>query len=306
MHKFIGTFLVIITTLILINKTNAQKSGIKYITTDDSVRLFTKQAGNGPICIFIHGGPGAWSKSFETMGGSNLESRLTMIYYDQRGCGRSGDAIDGDYSLNRMLKDIEQIRIKYKAQKVYLLAHSFGGILATNYAIKYPQNVQGIILANCTLDLKYSIRNQVHYMNALMGTHYKISNADLLADFIKVKHKLSGKNLDYKLLSDNKENIERLNRIDKDNPSQYTFAKSTFGIKDYLKDYTGVTKSIQIPTLIITGKKDHAIGENHYKSFMFPHKTIAKIDGGHILYYEKNKAFVNAIFKFAREQPKSQ
>lgn len=59
-----------------------------YIETQDGVKLFAKSAGNGPVCIFVHGGPGAWSKSFEEMGGRALEKRLKMVYLDQRGCGR--------------------------------------------------------------------------------------------------------------------------------------------------------------------------------------------------------------------------
>lgn len=282
-------------------KNHAQEASIDYVVTDDNVKLFTKKSGNGPLCIFIHGGPGAWSASFENLGGSNLENHLTLVYYDQRGSGRSEDARDDNYSLERMLKDIDQIRIKFNADQVYLLGHSFGGILATNYAHAYPSHTRGVILANCTLDLKYSIRNQINYMNTLLNTNYTSTDATLLATLVNVRSELDKKGLVYKLLSDNQKNITLLHTIDQKNKSNFTFAKKAFNTDYYLKDYTAITSDINTPVLVITGAKDHAIGEEHYKSFRFPNQTVAKINGGHILYYEENKKFVHSIAEFIKK-----
>ena len=69
-------------------------------------------------------------------------------------------------------------------------------------------------------------------------------------------------------------------------------------IDDYQKNYAKITNQIKVPVLVITGTKDHAIGEEHFKSFDFQNGTIKQIEGGHILYYEKNKEFLNSIFKF--------
>jgi Predicted hydrolases or acyltransferases (alpha/beta hydrolase superfamily) len=279
-------------------KIYAQNSSEDYVVTNDKVKLYTKKSGAGPVCIFIHGGPGAWSKSFEDLGGKNLESHLTMIYYDQRGSGRSEDAKDDNYSLDRMLKDIEEIRIKYNADRVYLLSHSFGGILATNYALKYSSNVKGIILANSTLHIEHSILNQISYMNKLLETKFKASDSTLLSSFMQARTELDKRKLVYKLLSDNKENIALLDSIDNKNPSNFSFAQKAFGIKDYMKDFTSMTSLINVPVLVITGKKDHAIGEKHYKKFKFPNQSIAKINGGHILYYERNEKFISSILRF--------
>lgn len=286
--------------LFLFNTTTAkaQHKTENTVLTSDQVKLYTKKSGKGPLCIFIHGGPGAWSQSFENLDGNKLEPVLTMVYYDQRGSGRSGNSSEGNYALSRMIEDIEEIRKQYGAEKVYLLAHSFGGILATNYALQYPDHVQGIILANCTLNMKYSLQQQISYMNTLMNTDFKITDATLLFDFMTAKKELGKRGLDYKMLSDRKENIELLNKIDSKNPSTFDFAQKAFSIEEYWKDYTPFTKSIQTPTLVITGTKDHSIGENHFTSFLFPNKDVVKIDGGHILYYENNKKFVKTITDF--------
>ena len=298
MYK-ITSFLVLLLTIS--THVNAQESstGADYVTTDDNIRLYTKKAGNGPIAIFIHGGPGAWSKSFEDLGGKNLESQLTMIYYDQRGCGRSEGTNNDNYSLERMLKDIELIRQKYHADKVYLIAHSFGGILAVNYAQKYPDHIKGIILVNSTLNLFYSIQHQIDYMNSLLKSDYKAADSSqIISTFKKAQSKFVEKGFIYKLLSDNKNNADLLNKIDGENPSEFAFAQKALYIDDYQKDYTKITNQIKMPVLVISGTKDHAIGEEHFKSFNFPSETIKEIKGGHLLYYEENKEFINSVFKF--------
>lgn len=301
-YKLIS-FLILTSTISVNVKAQVSSTSADYLITDDNIKLYTKESGEGPIAIFIHGGPGAWSKSFEDLGGKNLEGFLTMVYYDQRGCGRSENSKNDDYSLERMLKDIELIRQKYNADSIYLVAHSFGGILAVNYAHKYPAHVKGIILVNSTLNLLYSVQNQIHYMNNLLKTDYKASDSSqIIPTFKKVQSELAKQGLIYKLLSDNENNIHLLNKIDEESPGDFAFARKVLFIDDYLKDYAKITNQIEIPTLVITGARDHAIGENHFESFAFPKETIKQIDGGHLLYYEKNKEFINAVSEFVKNR----
>ncbi|WLD24755.1 alpha/beta fold hydrolase [Flavobacterium dauae] len=301
MYK-LTSFLILFITISLSVKAQKSLTVANYVLTNDSIKLYTKKAGNGPIAIFIHGGPGAWSKSFEDLGGSNLESRLTMIYYDQRGCGRSEGSKNDDYSLEKMLEDIEMIRQRYNANKVYLIAHSFGGILAVNYAQKYPDHIKGLIFVNSTLNLFYSIQHQINYMNSLLKTDYKaVDTSQIIPTFKNVQSKFVEEGFIYKLLSDNKNNADLLNKIDSENPSEFAFAQKALYIADYQKDYTKITHQIKVPVLVISGTKDHAIGEDHFKSFNFPNQTIKEINGGHLLYYEKNKKFINTVFEFVRK-----
>jgi Predicted hydrolases or acyltransferases (alpha/beta hydrolase superfamily) len=272
-----------------------------YLTTDDGTKLFVKKAGKGPICIFIHGGPGAWSKSFERLKGDSLETNLSMVYYDQRGCGRSQKSASGDYSLERMVKDIDLIRKHYGAAKVYLMAHSFGGILALNYALSHPDRVEGLILANSTLSMRNSLEGQINYINSLLKTDFAApdsTSASLMSTFLKAKKALAQKDLGYKMLSDSKMNVDKVDEIDSQNPSDYDFSKHVFSIDDYWKDYTPMTKQVKLPVLIITGEKDHSIRENHYLLFHFINGNVRKINGGHILYYEKNEEFIHSVFDF--------
>ena len=164
------------------------------VPMSDQVRLFVKEIRNDkPICIFLHGGPGAWSRSFEDLHGEEFSSLFSMVFFDQRGGGRSDTA--ADYSLKRMVQDIEELRIHLHAEHIYLLAHSFGGVLAEQYAEIYPNHLEGLILLNCTLDIDNSLLNQIAYMNELSGRDNKAaasgavkeSTAEILSSLINAQ-----------------------------------------------------------------------------------------------------------------------
>ncbi|SEW01058.1 proline iminopeptidase [Chitinophaga sp. YR573] len=272
----------------------------KTFFTSDSVALYLRISGKGTPCIYIHGGPGAWSKTFEAMGGSELEKNLTMYYYDQRGCGRSQDAHNGDYSMDRMIEDIENIRSITGSDKVYLMAHSFGGILAFKYAQKYKDHVKGLIMLDVTLSLKNSLITQIHYISTLIGKNLPVNDTAFMSSFMAARKEIAAQKLDYKMLSENKSTVEKLDSIDKTNPGDFGFAKVAFSIPAYSADYTKETASLQVPVLVISGLKDHAVGPDHYKLFHFPKQQTVLIDGGHVLYYEKNDKFVHAVSAFVK------
>ncbi|MGY0694422.1 alpha/beta fold hydrolase [Virgibacillus sp. FSP13] len=124
------------------------------VITSDGVRLYVEKSGQGDPCIYLHGGPGYWSKSFQYFSENLLEDALEMIYLDQRGCGRSELARGKNYSLARLIDDIEEVRKDLGIEAWYVMGHSFGGILAVNYAHTYPSRTKGLILSNVTLNMK--------------------------------------------------------------------------------------------------------------------------------------------------------
>ncbi|MGE7774812.1 alpha/beta fold hydrolase [Chitinophaga sp. NPDC101104] len=271
------------------------------IITSDGVKLYLKTGGKGSPCIFVHGGPGAWSKSFEVLGGNALESTLTMYYYDQRGSGRSATPANGDFSLARMVEDIEDVRKATGAPQVYLLAHSFGGILAYNYALRYPGQVKGIILLNSTLSINNSLQNQIAFVNEMLGTSFQATDsAAVVATYAKAITALRGKGLGYQMLSDKEANVQLLDSVDNWPERNYTFGRAALGMAEYFTDFTKSSSQLDKPVLVISGATDHNIGPDHYKLFRFPDQRVCVIQGGHMLYYEQNAAFVDAVAAFVR------
>ncbi|NII85384.1 MULTISPECIES: alpha/beta hydrolase [unclassified Pedobacter] len=289
------------------------KVGNQTILTSDTVKLSVKVAGKGLVCIYLHGGPGQDFLSFEKMGGANLEKCLTMVYLDQRGSGHSQNA--KDYSLNRIVRDIEELRIKLGVEKVYLLSHSFGGILAINYALKYPEHLSGIIMANTIAHFMNpnQVKEQIEYGYQLLKKDTTINETDfkkLMDEAALVRKKLSTAHLGYKYIANDVNTIIKMDSIESSYKRTSDFGMTLFmplvdstkvqHYPEYFRDYALLTGKINIPALIITGKEDHAVGPDYYKNYRFPNQKVAQIDGSHMLYYEKNKEFTTAVCAFVK------
>ena len=176
-----------------------------YFTTSDSVKLYVHTAGTGKPCLFLHGGPGYTSYVFEATPAAKLiEQKEHMIYFDQRGSGRSSSANAGDYSIKRMEKDIEELRAYLKIKKWAVMGHSFAGILETAYARDYPQYVTSLVYLHCTLDLNSSLRSQIDNGSALLhqaGDNYRVDTTLSKFDqMIKVHEELAKKGIEYKIM----------------------------------------------------------------------------------------------------------
>ena len=117
------------------------------LTVADGVKIFYTIKGSGkaaPI-IVIHGGPGMDSNSLAA-DLVPLEKTHRLVYYDQRGGGRS--SLPGDTKLltiDHHVDDLEALRKHLGIDKVVLIGHSFGPAIAANYAMKYPEHVDRMI-----------------------------------------------------------------------------------------------------------------------------------------------------------------
>lgn len=270
-----------------------------YLEMSDKIKLYVKQVGKGKPCIFIHGGPGAWSYNFEVFCGSDLERTMEMIYFDQRGCGRSSGDESSDYSIDRIVEDIEEIRKQLGISKLNILAHSFGGIIAVNYAYKYQHHVEGLILSNCTLHMEDSLRNQAIYGTSLLSLDkFEVDeNKFIMEQWQEVITKIFEKNLFYKFQYKEYDNFLKVNEVDEAIENR-SLANQAFSNKEYFLNHCDLTKDITVPVLIITGNEDFAIGCEHYKKFRFPNKVIEIIPGRHVLYLENQDQFILVIKNF--------
>ena len=265
----------------------------------DKIKIFVNEAGEGMPCVFIHGGPGAWSYEFETLCGGYLENTMKMVYLDQRGCGRSEGNRHSDYSIGRMVDDIEEVRKKLNITKWIVLAHSFGGIIALNYVHRYGSYVEGLILANCTLNMKDSLESQIEYGSKLLneGELQKKSNETTMERWQKNFTNLIEKDIFYKLQYNDYNNYLKVNEISS-SMENTNMAQQAFDNKDYFSSFYDLTEEITIPVLVIAGDEDYAIGCDHYKKFMFPNSKTEIIKGKHVLYLESRESFIKIINGF--------
>lgn len=274
------------------------------ITTSDGVNLFIEKEGSGFPCIYLHGGPGYWSKSFQHFVGKSLEEDLEMIYLDQRGCGRSSLAANRDYSLERLLEDLEEVRVQLKIKEWYVMGHSFGALLAVNYANSHPKSVKGLMLSNGTLDMKESFTHQVLQGRKLLGMDELEppgNNVPELVDsFFFTALQLMEKNLFYQLQFTSLADKEKMDAIDEELESQPDFQQYIFSNEEYFQDFRSLTSSITKPVLVLSGKYDDAIGPDHQEAFHFENATYIQLDSGHHPYVDCSNEFQKAVLDFIR------
>ena len=109
-------------------------------------KLYYQSYGSGTPVIVIHGGPGL-DHTYLLPQLADLSDEYKLIFYDQRGSGKSEAVVDSTtITLDNFVEDLEVLRRELKIEKVNLLGHSWGGFLAMNYALKYPDNIDKIIL----------------------------------------------------------------------------------------------------------------------------------------------------------------
>ena len=123
----------------------AQQSG--YVTTSDSARLYYRVVGHGSDTIIaIHGGPGMDLESVYGDFTAALSPRHVVIFYDQRGGGKSELPTDTSRLVAaRQVQDLDELRQHFGLQRVTLMAHSYGPLLAASYAIAHPANVKRMV-----------------------------------------------------------------------------------------------------------------------------------------------------------------
>ena len=131
----------------------------EYVTTPDGRNLYVQVVGAGPdVVVALHGGPGL-DMGYIRNHWQALSAGRTVIYYDQRGNGRS-DLLDllglldvpgfepDPPSATQMVADLESIRQHFELEQMKIVGHSWGGMLAALYALEHPKRVNRMVIAN--------------------------------------------------------------------------------------------------------------------------------------------------------------
>lgn len=106
--------------------------------------------------IIIHGGPGGNHYTFERIVGPLLSNSRTLVYYEQRGCGRTDKPLsENDYSIELLIEDFKELMKWLDVEKVDILGYSFGGELALEFALVLPEDINKIILSGPSLMNSY-------------------------------------------------------------------------------------------------------------------------------------------------------
>jgi len=114
----------------------------------NGAKLWVESEGAGAPILLIPGGPGDSHTYFHPWF-SELAKHFRVIYFDAFGRGRSDRAKDAsEYTFQRDVEDVESLRKELKIDRWTVLGHSYGGMVAQGYALKYPMSLEKLILSN--------------------------------------------------------------------------------------------------------------------------------------------------------------
>ena len=137
-------------------RADAWQGGVRMIpihTAAGDFRVWTKRVGNNPRIkvLLLHGGPGATHEAFEAFDSFLPADGIEYYYYDQLGSYYSDQPDDPRLlAIDRFVDEVEQVRVALGLDRdnFYLFGHSWGGILAIEYALKHQDRLKGLVVSN--------------------------------------------------------------------------------------------------------------------------------------------------------------
>lgn len=277
--------------------------------------IWTKRIGNNPKVkiLLLNGGPGGTHEYFQCFENFLPKEGIEFIYYDQLGCGNSDNPDDTAYwDLNRFVEEVEQVRkaLKLDNSNFYLLGHSWGGILAMQYALKYQDNLKGLIVSN----MMSSCPDYDKYAENVLAKQF---DPVVLDSVMAMEKRGDLDNPNYMgLLVPNfyEKHILRLPAAEWPDPVNRAFAKlnkslyvtmqgpSEFGISGRLEnwDVSKQLSTIQTPTLVIGAQHD-TMDPEHMKwmSTQFKNGTYLYCEkGSHMAMYDDQETYFKGLIDY--------
>jgi proline iminopeptidase len=278
----------------------------------NGVRLWYRVAGvpSGIPVVFLHGGPGEGSQSFEMIAGPFLERKLRMVYLDQRGSGRSERPSDDAYSIRLLVDDLEKLRQSWRAPKIDLVGHSAGTIIEMEYAAKYPDRVRRMVLAASGPDLGAAFELMCERVRRSNPEAYHRAVA-ALEPRSKRRCNMWGKGVfpaggmqafvDHNMFPD-PATKKLVNDADNANGLRNTGELSSALIREGLLDYRfDHTARLTMPVLVIAGGRDFQAAIEPQRAFFkkLPHGSLSEWnEAGHFMWAENPKRFAAEVTAF--------
>ena len=263
-----------------LEESGVKSGGVKIIPIENGkYKVWTKRIGNNPKIkvLLLHGGPGCTHEYFESFESFFPKEGIEFYYYDQLGSAYSDQPKDTSlWNLPRFVEEVEQVRkaLNLNEDNFYLLGHSWGGILAAQYALKYQEHLKGLIISNMMM----SATAYDHYAENVLAKQMdpkvlmEVRAIEANGDFTNPRYMellLSNFYVKHILRIPIEHWPDAVNRnFNKLNATIYTTMQgpSEFGISGNLEnwDITKELSTIEVPTLVI-GSTFDTMDPDHMK-----------------------------------------
>lgn len=287
--------------------------------------LYIKTYGNKtdtPI-IFIHGGPSGNATLFE---GTNTAEALSkrgfyVIAYDRRGEGRSTDP-NATFTYNEAFKDLNAIYKTYNLKKATLLAHSFGGLVATLYSEKYPEKINSLILIGALFSQQKTYNHildsvkKIYTKNNDLAMLDKVSHIEKLdknsAEYRKGCFELAGENNFFKIPKPTIESKALYHQYEisdfyktniRNKNAPLLFYKNEKQNNIDTKSILQQLKKKGMPIYAVYGKQDGIFSVSEIdalKNIVGKQNFVSIENCSHYLFVDQQKEFLDVIYKWLK------
>lgn len=304
------------------DKEDQNTGGINMIsikTPKGTFNVYTKRMGNNPKMkvLLLHGGPGGTHEEFGNFDGYLPNEEIEYIYYDQLDSYYSDKPNDPSlWTTEHFVEEVEQVRqaLGLNSVNFYLLGQSWGGILAMEYALKYQDNLKGLIISNMVASVpeynKYAeevlakqlpeeVLKEIQQIEAAKD-YANPRYEELLMEHFYTEHILR------KPLEEWPKSIELL--FQHLNPGIYVYMQgpSEFGITEEATlsdwDVSDRLKEIKVPTLMLGAKYDTMDPE--YIKWMATEVQNGRsvtTNGSHCSQFDDPENYFNGLISFIKD-----
>lgn len=267
-------------------------------------RLFVHTEGAGPPVLVVHGGP-LLDHGYLAGPLRSLTSTFRLVFYDQRLSGRSDGVVEsGSVSLADFVEDLEGIREGLALERVRLIGHSWGGLVAVKYALRHPDRVQSLVLVSPMAPSAALWRAEQEALTAAVEPSDTAGMGELRASQALAAREPEAVQRMLRLsfrsqLHDPARAAELRFHI----PADYAERSRQFGsmvaeLTSY--DLVGELADLEVPTLLVHGASEvaAAIGREAYRAGI-EDLTIEVIEeAGHFSFLEQPEAFHGVVRAF--------
>ncbi|WP_163969716.1 alpha/beta fold hydrolase [Oceanobacillus halotolerans] len=253
-----------------------------------------------PVVFVIHGGPGGSHLSFKSHL-DDLTRGAQLVYVDQRGCGFSAEGDPDTYTFRQNVEDLETLRKHLGVEKVWILGHSYGGMVAMQYALTYQENLAGLLLVTTSPSYRFMEKakkfieengneDQQYYANKLWNGDFQ--SEEELQKYYEAMSPL------YSVTAQRNEaaNGKKVN-------AKRSYQALNKGFGGFLRTYDIVDQlpMIKVPTLIIAGRHDWItpVSENESIHEGIPNSKFHILeDSSHSVFVDQHEETLSLIREF--------
>jgi proline iminopeptidase len=267
-----------------------------------NVSLYVKEMGSGYPLLLMHGGPGVDHSTMLPL--KRLADHFRLVFYDHRCNGRSRGAETSSMTFENLTADADALRQQLGFEKWAVLGHSFGGMVALEYALRYPRNLSHLLLVDTCGESRLA---QINAPQVLAARGFNPEVVELARRFFNGEiepREMTQASMKFGRAYYHKLNAFTLAREMISGMRMKTQPEALiFGFGQLLKGWNVMDRlgEITAPTLVLAGRDDFQFPPEHQESLAkgIPNARLQIIEeAGHNVLSEKPVEVMQEITRF--------